>query len=398
MKRSTYFISARSPSADVLGSELILALREQFPKVEGFGVVGRAMARTRAASIATLEQCMTAGLHDSLPHDLKQLPQASAEVLAAIRGELDKSAPQVAILVGYSGFHDYLADYFKSRQIPVILYGMTPIDGWLQVSPNQLDQKIDLALGVFPRPDPFLKKSCVPYQYVGSPFRDRTDRVHITRQALGLRADGAIISFYPGTRLATFKKLFPLMEQAASRLRMQYQNLQLLLPLSSYVFEKAKSEIFQTLRIVKTPDPRRFFYDPFQVMHNMSLEVLSLSSIAVTGGGAATVECCLFDVPFVPVVPLCEDAVPSASGSCLVNQIWDRPIVQELSETASVDQLVQRIQTLIDDSESRAALLKDFAEVRSSLQGFAAENAAGIIGNDIAQWNIKKKTRDPRPA
>lgn len=65
---------------------------------------------------------------------------------------------------------------------------------------------------------------------------------------------------------------------------------------------------------------------------------------------------------------------------------------------ASFTELSQRLLRLIDDSLDRSKMLKDFDEVQASLQGFAAENAAEIIGQEIGEWRLKKRGKDSKAA
>ena len=399
MKRSTYFISARSHTADILGAELILALREQFNKVEGFGIVGTAMQRTRISSIATLEDCLHFGCHDRLASESESgvMAEHQQKLLQSIFQELDKSAPQTAILVGYSPLHDRLAAYFKQRDVPVVLYGMTPADGWDGIDHSQLGERIERALGMFPNEPEILRQAGIAYSYIGSPFRDRTERVHISRGAFGLADDALIVSFFPGSRVETLKSLLPLMDHAAQIIKRDHPNVEMLLPLSDFVYTEAKRDVLDRKRIRTEKDPLRFRYDPFLVLHGMALEMLSISDVAVTGAGASTIECCLLDVPFVPIVKNKMD-VAADEPLCMLNQVTGEMLVAELDQDAQMVELVKRLKKLIDEPRERQKMIKAMASVKSTLQGFAAENAAEIIGHEVAKWNVKKRLKDPQPA
>lgn len=394
MKRPTYFISARSPSADILASELVLALREQFSKAEGFGIVGGACARTRLATIATLEELLKNGLHEQA-----NLEGSGLALRERIEAELDKSSPQVAVLVGYSPLHDWLATYFKNREIPVVLYGMTPVEGWWdEVNVDEVGQRVDRALGMFPRPGEFVTKAGIPFTYVGSPFRDRTDRVHVSRNSLGLGDDSSLVTFLPGSRLATFRELFPKMLECATALQKKRSQTRLLLPLSTFVYEAAKKQVLDPKRIVPLNEGSiqpHFQYGPLTIMHSMTLEVLSVSDAAVTGCGAATIECCLFGVPFLP---LHRQSSAGNSSQALLNQVWDYPVVREFGLNDAAGSIVDHLVNLMEVSPERNRLLKEFSQVKSSLHGFAAENAAEIIGQQVAAWHVKKRAKGSQSA
>ena len=105
LKRPSYFISGRSQSADVLAAELILAIRERFSRVEGFGIVGPTTVKTRIPELASLEDCIFHSFHQ----EGGLSPEASVFRSELIE-KLDDLEPQVAIFVGYSKFHhDWLS-------------------------------------------------------------------------------------------------------------------------------------------------------------------------------------------------------------------------------------------------------------------------------------------------
>ena len=56
------------------------------------------------------------------------------------------------------------------------------------------------------------------------------------------------------------------------------------------------------------------------------------------------------------------------------------------------------LESLINDGGERENLIKGISRLRSILTGFAADNAAELIGNDIATWSVKKKAKGSQPA
>ena len=81
----------------------MLAIREQHSKVEGYGIAGEAIQRTRIPVIAKLKDCLDVNLHENGA----TTPEAQA-LKTSIIDELDPLNPQVAIFVGYSAFHQEL--------------------------------------------------------------------------------------------------------------------------------------------------------------------------------------------------------------------------------------------------------------------------------------------------
>ena len=98
MKRSSYFISARSASADILASELVLAMNDQFPKVECLGIFGEWSGRTRSSPLGDLQTCLSLGLHDK-----SEMSEAAKTFYTQLIQELEKnlSRQELADLIAW---------------------------------------------------------------------------------------------------------------------------------------------------------------------------------------------------------------------------------------------------------------------------------------------------------
>ncbi len=382
MKRSSYFISARSASADILASELVLAMNDQFPKVECLGIFGEWSGRTRSTKMGDLSACLSLGLHDKA-----QVSEEAKAWLDNLYKELEKSAPQVAILVGYSFLHHELAGFFKTQNIPVVLYEITPVGAIKGIDFASVGQRLEVALGISPQGSELVQKSSVPYYYIGSPHKDRVDRVIVEAPSLGLKSDHPIVAIFPGARVEGFQATLPVFQQLAEKLAHE-PNLQIVLSVADMLIEDSSIKIFgQSLKDhmqkagAKAPALR--------VMPGMHLELLSLSSLAITGCGAITIECGLFQVPVMPIFPISQNS--SSTPRAMLNQIVGKPVVAEYSSDATVEQLLTVAKKLISSGPERDKMLKDLLDVKLSLQGFAADNAADYIGREIGQWKQGKR-------
>jgi lipid A disaccharide synthetase len=381
LKRSSYFISARSASADILASELVLAMNDQFPKVECLGIFGEWSGRTRSSQLGNLQTCLNLGLHDKA-----QMSEAAKTFYDQLIQELEKNLPQVAILVGYSFLHHELAGFFKAQNVPVVLYEITPVGAIKGIDFATVGQRLEIALGISPMGSELVQKSGVPYYYIGSPHKDRVDRVIVEAPSLGLSSQLPIVSIFPGGRVEGFQATFPVFQQLAEKLS-QDKGVQVVLSVADQLIEDASIK-FGNLTLKQLMEQGKTKKDGLRVMPGMHLELLSLSTLAIAGCGAITMECGLFQVPVMPIYP---SSMPQNGLRSLLNQTVGKAVVNEYGSDTPADQLLAMARKLISAGPERDKMLKDLLDVKLSLQGFAAENAADYIGREIGQWKQGKR-------
>ncbi len=382
MKRSSYFISARSASADILASELVLAMNDQFPKVECLGIFGEWSGRTRSTKLGDLQTCLNLGLHDKA-----QMSEDAKTFYTQLTQELEKSTPQVAILVGYSFLHHELAGFFKTQNVPVVLYEITPVGAIKGIDFATVGQRLEIALGISPQGSELVQKSGVPYYYIGSPHKDRVDRVIVEPASLALIPNQPVVSIFPGGRVEGFQATFPVFQQLAEKLCKE-KGVQVVLSVADQLIEDPSVKIGNK-SLKEHMEQGKGKKEALRVMPGIHLELLSLSTLAITGCGAITMECGLFQVPVMPIYP--SGGTPQAGSRSLLNQTVGKTVVAEYGSDTPADQLLAVARKLISAGPERDKMLKDLLDVKLSLQGFAAENAADYIGREIGQWKQGKR-------
>lgn len=378
MKRPSYFISARSVSADILASELVLALSDQFPKIECQGILGEWTGRTRSTRLGELSECLQLGLHDRAEVSEEALTWTNQLYL-----EIDKLAPEVAILVGYSFLHHELAGYFKSKNIPVVLYEITPVGAVNGIDLASVGQRVDQALGTNIHGSELVKKAGIPYSCIGSSHKDRVDRVIVDPQSLGFKGGHKIVSIFPGGRAEGFQTMLPVFQQLAESLALE-AGVQVVLSVADNLIEDSSIKLFGK-SLEHYIQESHGNSGAIRVVRGMHLELLSLSSLAITGCGAITVEASLFQVPILPIFPASEGAIQNPPLS-MINQILGQSLLKEYSSSTPSSELLTCARELIGPSPRRESLIKNMAELSLSIKGFAADNAADYIGREIAHW------------
>ncbi len=395
MKRSSYFISARSVSADLLASELILALSDQYQRLDAYGILGEWSGRTRAHKIGDLSKCLNLSLHDQ-----EILNPEGLQFRTEFLHQISETPFSLAILVGYSYFHHELAALFKKLSVPVVLYEMTPTAAIGSLNLDTVRARIDVALGVTPQGSDFIKKAGVPYFYIGSPHKDRVDRVVVGPASLGLRNDLPLITLFPGGRAEGVEASFPVFRSLAERFA-EDSKVQVVICIAEMLGKDAETR-YRGKSLEQITEELGQHKNSIKLVVGMHLELLSLSRLAICGAGAITMECGLFGVPALSLYTEHESKAEGAASArplySLLNQSTGHALIAEAPANTPLDSLYKKARELFAEGPQRENTLKGLQEFKRDLQGFAAENAAAYIGREVGRWQQSKKPKDSKTA
>ena len=178
------FISVGEHSGDLLASDLVLSLKDRFSKISFFGMTGDALQSAGVESIGSIDELSVMGFVEVL----KKLPDLLAlekRILAAV----DRRQPEFAILVDFPGFHFRLAEQLKLRGVKVIQYVAPKVWAWGEGRVAKLRKDFDLVLGIFPFEAGYFAEKGVNFRYIGSPHKDRMNKVIVKREDLGLASN-----------------------------------------------------------------------------------------------------------------------------------------------------------------------------------------------------------------
>jgi len=376
LRRPTFFISSRSHSADLLASELILALCDQHPKTEGVGVVGKWTSRTRVSAVADLDELQAAG---------KSL--GPEEALKPLKENLLANLPQVAILVGYSPLHHELAGFFKQNEVPVILYEVTPQLGLQGIKLDDATDRIKTALSIHKTGSAFIRAANIPFHYIGTPYRDRVAKVLVNATAFDFLNDKPLITLFPGGYGEALNRMLPMFAHIASGI-LAAHDCQIVVSLrEEQDYNMISSQLQQNLKDASK----------VHLVLGMHLELLSLSRLAITGAGAITIEAAILRKPFIPIYDQREIADSNGLYS-LVNQSLGRKVVKEYSNQAPAEDILTLLNGLINDGSERSAFIQQLEEAQEDFLGSASDNAADFIANEVGLGKKKAKASGAAPS
>ena len=254
-------------------------------------------------------------------------------------------------------------------------------------------------IGLTPQPPEPLAQTKAPYRFVGSPVRDRVDRVQVTSQALGLGKQ-PILAILPGNSPKEFRDLMPMMQAVAEEVVQSVGNITVVVSLSDQVYQDASDKSIKILPNVTVQNPgelnETIACGKLQLMRGMGLELMSLATMVLTGCGASSMEAALLKKPVLSFYP--GSKAKSSGLRSLANQIAQKQIHPELATQEPLDTVVDQVVSVFKDSEHKENLIREVSVLRSIFDRIAAENAASVIGGDIAAWSVKKKIKGALPA
>jgi lipid-A-disaccharide synthase len=374
------FISVGEYSGDLLGAELVLQLKKEFPKLDYFGVTGPALAQSRVTSIASIDELNVMGIVE-VARKISDIREVERRVLAWI----DRLEPRFAVLVDFPGFHFQLAEQLKLRGIPVFQYVAPKLWAWGRGRVEGLKRDFTKVLGVLPFEEDFFTSQGVRYEYVGSPHADRMSKIQVSARDLGLKNESPIIAFMPGSRKTEVDLIFPHMIDVRNRLKSILPEAQCVVPIADSLSWSDFSGFFGCEAKPHGDEHKMFFAHDFWWMSGGSLELMKVSTAALVASGTATLECALAETPMVVIYVMNDMSyaiakrMVSLKWVSLVNLLMNRSVVSEHIQDINTAKIAEELVELTQESPRRRVMKEHLRELTLSLKPQAAANAAKSI-------------------
>ncbi len=387
----SYFIAAGEHSGEMLGADLYLALQEKLPQFNAFGIVGELMKRSGVEEIASISELGVMGITDVMGK-IPQLRMLESEIVT----QIERKQPRFAVLIDNPGFHIRLGEQLRLRGIKVFQYVAPKLWAWGENRVPKVKAAFDEILGILPFEAAFFQDRQIPYTYVGCPIKDRTDKVMLTRETLGIPKDKVVIACLPGSRPSEIMLNLPLIKDMATRILHEIPNAIFLVPMATNLGE----DCFANALGCSSLNPWQNSQETIGVSHSvtqslcmvkgMSLESLAAADAAIVASGTATLECALLGTPMVVVYRMSDLSYQVAKKAVkipyvsLVNLILGNPVVKEFIQDFQVDEAAAELVKLVQDKNERKSMLGRFEDLRDSLDGNAAAVAAARIQKVMA--------------
>jgi lipid-A-disaccharide synthase len=392
-KSDNYFISAGEHSGDLLGADLVLALREKLPKLHPVGVAGTAMLNAGVEGIASIDDFSVMGVTE-VARKLGDLRMLETRLLAWI----DRTEPRFAVLIDNPVFHLRFAEQLRMRGIPVFQYVAPKIWARGEGRVPKIRESFDLVLGILPFEEEFFKERGINYAYVGSPQKDRIDKVMIKRESLGLRAGQPVIACLPGSRVTEIRRNLPIIASIRDAVARLVPDAEFIVPVAQNLAFDEVVEVLAYRGGVPRPVGQghglaveSVEVGGLRLVRGMSLEIMATADVAIVASGTATLECALLGTPMVVVYAMSEITYQVARRTVkvpwvsLVNLMAGRKLVEEYIQDISAAEVAAEVKSLLEPGPKRKATLDSFEDIRDRLKGAAADTAATAIAAHLGE-------------
>ncbi len=397
---------AGEDSGDLLGAELIEALRVNHPNAKFVGVGGPRMRTAGLDAWHDISELSLMGLAEVLRHlpRLLRLRASLARRLSALR-------PDVFIGIDAPDFNFGLEKKLKRAGIPTVHYVSPSIWAWREGRAAKIGRSADSVLCLFPMEPALYAKHGVNARFVGHPLADRfplvPDRA-AARRELGLDPDAPVLAVLPGSRSSEIHRLGAIFMEAARRVAAEIPGLQIVIPAAN---ARCRDELERILKEARTetsgrasqanhgetPGSRSPVPGPV-LLDGQAHRAMVAADVVLLASGTAALEAMLAKRPMVVgyrIAPLTHALVKGlgmlkTNVYALPNVLAGKMLVPELMQRdCTPERLAGAVIGLFRDANHRDELGHEFERMHLSLHrgGGAAASAARAIEQVVAARN-----------
>ncbi|MBK7470826.1 MAG: lipid-A-disaccharide synthase [Betaproteobacteria bacterium] len=368
-------IVAGEASGDLLGAELIRAVRARRSDLEFYGVGGPKM---QAAGCDILEASSALAVR-GLTEVLRHLPR-----LFRLRGQLVRrfAADRPALFIGIDApdFNLGLEKKLKRRGLRTIHYVSPSVWAWREERIKTIGAAADHVLALFPFEPALYAKAGVAATYVGHPLADAAP---LLSQRAARRAqrqfarEQPVVALLPGSRTSELEMHADLFIGVARKFHAAHPDAHFLVPL---VNRETRMQFENALYRVGAEKL------PLTLLYGHADDAFTTADVALVASGTATLEAALYRCPHVIAYRVGgltarwvrrRLRVPWVG---LPNVLAGQFIVPEfLQEDANVDNLAQALLNLYADTVVRDELAELFSRLHHALRQGSAERAAAVV-------------------
>jgi lipid-A-disaccharide synthase len=365
------YMVAGEASGDSRGAELMRALSKLDSGIKFFGAGGREMRALGGAHFMDWADEAVVGLWDVL-----RKYGYFREQFERMLGDIATIQPDALILIDYPGFNLRLAKAVKAMmpRIRTIDYISPQVWAWNRGRIPKMARYLDLMLCIFPFEKPLYEKSGLRTVFVGHPLLDS-----LAAKQIDVPRDPELVGLFPGSREKEVRRIFPVMVQAAERMRDTHPGLRFEASAASHQLAD------QMLAILQLHGENEEFC---AVSVRSSHELMQRAGVGMVCSGTATLEAAFFGLPFSVIYKIAW--LTWVVGKRLVkvpflgmpNVLAGREIARELLQgDATPAALAAETLRLIGDDGARETLQRDLEDVIKNLgaTGAAARATEAIV-------------------
>ena len=368
----TIGIVAGETSGDLLGSQLITALKRLLPAARFQGIGGPRMEAAGMDIWHPLEKLAVRGYVEVLRHLLEIVG-----IRRNLRRRFVANPPDLFIGIDAPDFNLSLEEHLKKRGVPTAHYVSPAIWMWRRERLPKIRRAVSRILTLFPFEAQLYEKEGIDAAFVGHPLNDMlasVPRGAAAREQLRLPLHVPIFTLMPGSRRSEIEHLADLFIATARTISRQLPNAQFLVPLAT----RETRDLFEVALYRNDAGGL-----PLTIMFGHAHEAMAASDVVLVASGTATLEAALIGRPMVLAyrMPPASYWLLKGKGYLpyygLPNILCGKFVVPEfIQDDATAVNLSQAMLNIYRDAVVRERLEIMFEKLRQSLGCGAAERAA----------------------
>lgn len=376
------FLIAGEESGDILGADLMAALKESGAEEVSFsGIGGRRMEGEGVKSFFPMEELSLMGIAEIAP----KVPELLKRISETVE-EIEAIQPDVVVTIDAPDFCFRVAKRLRRRGNirPHLIHYVAPtVWAWRPGRAKKLAEIYDAVLCLFPFEPHYFEREGMEAVFTGHPMTRIFEGVdpEAFRKDLHIPSNATAIGILMGSRVGEIEKMGGVLVEAAERLiEAGVEKPCFILP-TLPAFGKRVRAMMEHI-----PYPTIIVTD-----HHEKKDALAACDVAMATSGTVGLELAYLGVPHVIGYQMnlwtyeILRRVITTKYIHLANIILDKPVVPELIQHhCTSEDFSERVLRLLNDKDQRDFQLKAFESVRekiSSNQGgkWPAEVAADYI-------------------
>ena len=368
-------IVAGEASGDLLGADLIKALRTQSTRpLEFCGVGGARMLAEEFHSLFDIERLAVMGFVEPL----KRLPELLS-MRKRLREHFLEWRADIVIGIDAPDFNLGLELWLRERGVKTAHYVSPSVWAWRQGRIHKIKRAVDLMLTLFPFEEQFYRDHDVPVVCVGHPLGDQfplQPDIAAAREQLQIAIDATVVALLPGSRGGEIAQVGGDFLDTAAWLLQRRSDIQFVLPAANAA-RRVQIEALLAERADRLP---------IRVLDGQSQLAMTAADAVLMTSGTTTLEAMLLKKPMVVAYRMGKWSFALArhlvkiDNISLPNLLADEALVPErLQDDVRADVLGPLVLEQLDDAELRERLTQRFLQIHQGLRRNASSRAASAL-------------------
>lgn len=365
---------AGEASGDLLGADLLDALRRRHPHARFAGIGGPRMRAQGFAAWHDISELSVMGLAEVLRH----LPRLLRLRRGLVR-RLLADRPALTIGIDAPDFNLGLERRLKAAGLRTAHYVSPSVLAWREGRAARLGASTDRVLCLFPMEPSIYARHGVDARFVGHPLADRfadvPDRA-AARAALGIGTETRVLALLPGSRHGEVARLLPDFLAAAAILCARFTDLLIAIPAADAAL---RARIDAALGASTLPA------NAVRVLDGQAHAALTAADAALLASGTAALEAALAQCPMVVayrIAPLTHAIVRrlgllKSDRYSLPNILAGKDLVPErMQQDCTGPRLAAAVARLFEDPAAASAQRAAFPGLHAMLRAPGGSSAA----------------------